>query len=229
MLTTICDGVWATVQEHYMSGRIYFPARMTALRLGDGSLLLYSPVTIDDALAEELAGHGPVAHIVAPSLLHHTWFQDACERYPEARFYGVPGLRERRPDLTIHEELWEQTPDALRDDVTLVPIRGVPKVGELALVHKSSRSAVVADLVFNMSEYQNFQTRLLFRVVGAYKKLAQSRTWRFATKDRTAHRESLQALLACEPERLIPGHGDIVEGDVAERLHEAARWTLTEV
>ena len=43
---------------------------MAVLRLRDGSLLVHSPVELDDALAEALARLGPVRHIVSPNYEH---------------------------------------------------------------------------------------------------------------------------------------------------------------
>jgi hypothetical protein len=45
--------------------------RMTVIRLGDGSLLLHSPVRIDDATRAAVDALGPVGAVVAPNLHHH--------------------------------------------------------------------------------------------------------------------------------------------------------------
>lgn len=43
---------------------------MAVLRLRDGSLLVHSPVALDEALAGALARLGPIRHIVSPNYEH---------------------------------------------------------------------------------------------------------------------------------------------------------------
>ena len=54
---------------------------MAVLRLRDGSLLVHSPVELDDALAEALARLGPVRHIVSPNYEHVKYAAQARPSY----------------------------------------------------------------------------------------------------------------------------------------------------
>src|SRR5882757_9790761 len=88
-----------------LPGGVRMPLASTVMRLADGSLVLYSPAAFDDGQVAQLAALGPVAHIVAPSLLHHLHVQAAAVRWPDAIVYGAPGLAAKRGDLTLHREL----------------------------------------------------------------------------------------------------------------------------
>ena len=226
MLTTITDGIFAAHHDLFLPGGVHFPCRMTVIRMTDGSLLLHSPTPIDDELARAIAERGEVGHIVAPSCLHHLYLGAASERYPAARVYAVSGIDRKQPDVSITDPLTGACPDAWRDDFATVAIAGIPKVNEVVMIHKPTRTALVIDLVFNVIEYRNIRTSLLFRTVGAHKKLAQSRMWRFLTSDRKAAGKSVDEFLAHDFDRLIPGHGEVVEGDARERLRAAIRWPL---
>src|SRR5262245_17079418 len=88
-----------------LPGGVRMPLCSTVIRLPDRSLLLYSPIAFDAALAAEVDALGDVAYIFAPNLLHHLHVGAAATRWPRARIYGAPGLAAKRPDLTFHGEL----------------------------------------------------------------------------------------------------------------------------
>ena len=83
----ICDGLWELADELSVMG-MRFPLRMTIVALGEGELLLHSPVRIDDDAARAIAELGRVTDIVAPSMLHHVHAGAARERYPEAKLHA---------------------------------------------------------------------------------------------------------------------------------------------
>jgi hypothetical protein len=58
-------------------------ARLTLIRLADGTLVAHSPCPIDDALAGEVEALGELRHIVAPGNFHHFYFTDWQRRFPE--------------------------------------------------------------------------------------------------------------------------------------------------
>src|SRR5688500_18374152 len=101
MLQPQAENLWTADHELKVPGGVPFPVRMTVARLSDRSLALISPVPIDDALASELAGLGPVSHLIAPNLFHHFYLAPAKVRYPEARVLGPPGLAAKKRGMTV--------------------------------------------------------------------------------------------------------------------------------
>jgi hypothetical protein len=110
------------------------------------------------------------------------------------------------------------------DELWVERIEGAPWITEHALFHERSRSLIVSDLFFNVRRPNGFMTNLFFRIVGAHRKTAQSRVWRLLVKDRTAAARSAEAVLGWDFERVIVGHGDIVEEDARERARAALAW-----
>lgn len=199
------------------------PARCTVMRLPDGGLLLCSPLAIDDALAGELAALGPVRWLVAPNLLHHLFLGPAQARFPDARTLGAPGLAAKRADLRFDGVLGEGDPFDGAIDAQLVG--GMPGVNEVALFHRSSRTLVLTDLLFNVRSSPHFSTRLLMTVVsGVYGRCAVSRMIRWMVDDRAAAAGSLEKVIGWAPERLIVAHGDPVETDVTPLLERELAW-----
>lgn len=62
------------------------------------------------------------------------------------------------------------------------------------------------------------------RVLGVYGRLGVSRTIRLATRDRVAARASLERILAWDFERVIVGHGEIVDTGGRAAIERAFRW-----
>ncbi len=98
LLQCLATDLWAVAVHRYQGG-LHVRLRMTVIRLPNGSLWLYSPVPIDDELANDLAALGPVEHIIAPNCFHHLHAAAAKRRYPQAKLWAAPGLREKCPDV----------------------------------------------------------------------------------------------------------------------------------
>jgi hypothetical protein len=195
---------------------------MTIVRLDDG-LWLHSPVRIDDAMANSITALGPVAHIVAPNLFHHLNIGPAIERFPNAKVHAPKGLRAKRPDLRIDFDL---QPGSNRwPGLEAIEIDGAPELDEFVFMHRPSATLIVTDLVFNIHDAKGLMLPLVLRMVGAWRRLAQSKIWRRYTKDRSAAAASVRTVLEHDVRRVIPAHGDVLEAtDAREQLATALTW-----
>jgi hypothetical protein len=222
MLRQLDDDLWCSDSTVRIPGGARLPSRMTVVRLEDG-LWLHSPVELDDATAEAIAELGEVAHIVAPNCFHHLHLGPALERFAAARLHAPPGLAKKRPELRIDAEL---SPAAQPwPALEVVEIAGAPELHEFVFLHRPSATLIVTDLVFNIHEARGLLTPLILRMVGAWRRFDQSKLWRRYTKDRAAAAAAVDRLLALEFRRIIPAHGDVLEGDDArERLAGALTW-----
>ncbi len=169
------------------------PSRSTVLRLHDGGLLVYSPVAEMPAVVDA----GSVAHVVEPNRLHHLFVASARQHWPAA---------------TIHQRelrLVDPTIDAIHID-------GVPKMDETVLFHRPSGTLVVADFLFNMTA-ENLMSRIGFALTGVGgNRVAQSREWKWARKDKATSRASVERVLAWPIQRVAFCHGDSVAIDSAQ-------------
>lgn len=218
-LTAIGPQLWAADAEAKLGPGIWFPLRMTVMRVGTDELLLHSPVPIDDALAEEIDALGQVAHILAPNKFHHLHVPSAKRRYPKASVWGAPGLEDKRSDIAFDGVLGADAPDSWRDDLAQVLVDGVPMVNEVVTFHRPSGSLVVTDLVFNMNETRGWATPIIMFLVGASKGFFHSRSWRyFFVKDKARAGAGASQILGWNFSRIIPAHGDIDDVDVQPRL-----------
>jgi hypothetical protein len=189
------------------------PTCSTVIRLADASLLVYSPVDLDDAAAAAITAVGDVAHLVVPSLLHHLFAEAATRRWPNAMVHVAPGVRAKQPGLRIDRELpggdW-----GVGLEVELVG--GTPKLNEVVLFHRPSGTLVCADLLFHVTRPENLRTRIVLALAGAGGgRLGQSREWGFLRKDRAAARASVDRILAWPIARVAMCHGLAIEIDAA--------------
>ena len=230
MLTPLCEHIWQARHDLKMPPPgVYFNCRMSVVRLQDGSVLVHSPVPIDEECAAQIRAIGPVSHLIAPSLFHHLFMPQARALFPDATLWGAPGLGEKRPDITFDATL-TRDPFPLSEELSLIFIEGVPSMNEVVFFHHPSRSLLVTDYIFNILHPTGALTPAMLTIMNANKKLAQSRLWRMICKDRQAFGQSAQAIMALPFERLIMAHGEVLEGpDTHARVRQALSWALAGV
>ena len=192
-MESIADGVWQIRGPSLrFIGGVMVPSRSTVLRLCGGELLVYSPIAEMPGVSEV----GRVAHVVEPNRLHHLFVAAARARWPEA---------------TLHERAINLSDEAL----DAIHIDGVPKLDETVVFHRPSGTLVVADFVFHMTS-ENLRTRFAFALTGVGgDRVAQSREWKWARKDKRAARASVERVLAWPIRRVAFCHGEAVEIDSA--------------
>lgn len=198
-------------------------ATMAAVRLGDGGVLLYSPVPLTAERRAAVEALGPVRHLYAPNLYHHLSIEAWAAALPDATVHAPPGLERKRPALSIDRR--HGAPGAPFDDALLeLPIEGC-RLGEAALFHRPSGTLLLADLVHNIGRPSDRWTALYTRAMGFYDRVALSRMLRWtAFSDRRAARRSVDALLALPIERVVVGHGAPIEENARARLAAAFDW-----
>ena len=191
-------------------------SRMTVLRI-DGDLLLHSPVALAPAALE---GLGRARWLLAPNTFHHLHAGPWIERGLTG--FAAPGLAEKRRDLAFAHTVDEPCAP-FGEAVWLVPLRSLPLVGEVALLHRPSRTLVVTDLVFHLQPDAPWATRAAFRMLGAYPGCRATLLERALMK-RSLARDDLRALLALDFDRLIMAHGEIIETGGKDALRAAYTW-----
>jgi hypothetical protein len=189
------------------------PTCSTVIRLADRSLLVYSPIDLDDTAAAAIAAVGEVAHLVVPSLMHHLFAEAATRRWPKAMVHAVPGVRHKQPGLRIDRELpGHDWGPGLEAEL----VGGVPKLNEVVLFHQPTGTLICADLLFHITRAENLATRLVLALGGTGGgRLAQSRGWGFLRKDRAAARASVERILGWPIARVAVCHGLPAQIDAA--------------
>lgn len=203
----------------------HYPTRMAVIRLRGAALVLWSPVPLTPALKAQVDALGEVQHILAPNALHHLSVGDWHRAYPQALLHAAPGLRGKRPDLTIDRSLGAQ-PDpawAGQIDQVLIPNRIAP---EVILFHRASSTVLVTDLLQQMPRtwYRGWRA-LIARLDLMTEPTPQvPRKFRLAMTDRAAARQAVARLLDWPAQRLVMAHGTPLTQNAGPHLRQAFAW-----
>jgi hypothetical protein len=184
---------------------------MSVARVGDGDLLLHSPVSLDEALRAALARIGRVRWVVGPSLVHHLFLGDYASACPEAELWGAPGLAEKRRDLRFERVLDGAAPPEWAGRVRYRLFEGAPRINEVVFLHEPSRTLLLADLAFNVQPGAKNRAKIFHRLVAADRRFGPHRILRAVIRDRDAARRSLADILAWDFDRVVVTHGDVLE------------------
>jgi hypothetical protein len=220
---SFAEGVWLDREPVRFLG-LRLTATMAVLRLGDGQLLLYAPVAMTRERRAAVEALGAVAHLYAPNLYHHLWIGEWASAFPSARIHAPASLRKKRPDLRLDRAHGAEPEPAFARTLDEVRVEGF-RLEESVLVHRPSRTLVVADLVHNVGQPQHGWTNLYTRMMGFYDRVALSRMIRWtAFSDRSAARRSIDAVLALPFDRLVVGHGEPLSEGARDAIAAAYAW-----
>jgi hypothetical protein len=221
-MTPFADGIWLDVAPVRILG-MPLTATMTVLRLGDGGLLLHSPIAMTPARRAAVEALGPVAHLYAPNVFHHLFVGEWATAFPAARLHSPAGLARKRPELRVDCVHGAPEP-AFAELVDEHRIDGF-RLEESVLLYRPARTLLVSDLVHNVGRPAHRWTRTYTRAMGFYDRVALSRMIRWVGfPDRAAARRSLDEVLDLPFDRLIVGHGAPLAAGGREALAAAYGW-----
>lgn len=193
----------------------------TVMRLTSGKLVVHSMAPFTPQDLAEIQAAGEPAWLVEAMLLHDTYAAKGKEHFPTLPFLGPPGFSEvvKFPVLPLLPPPGEWT-----GEIEVLRVQGAPKLEEHAFLQIATRTLIVADLVFNFSEEETGWDRFFHRHVAGLKRYpGMSRIFKWCVSDREAFRQSIGEILELDFDRIIPGHGEIIETGGKEELRRAMK------
>ncbi len=184
---------------------------VTVVRLGSGDLVIHSsaPFTPEDVAS--IRALGKPRWLVDTMLDHDTFAAQGRAAFPEATYLAPAGFS-KRVNFPVGELL--PAPPEWSGELEALAIDGAPGFSEVAMFHPASRTLIVADLVMNFPRPTSLWMEFLLRVgIGAKHEPGFSRRLLMAIKDRAAFSASIQRLLAWDFQRVVVGHGEVLEID----------------
>jgi len=216
--------LWVAERPHRYLG-FHIGARMTVIKLADGSLFVHSPVRLDEATHASLDQLGPVKHVVAPNRFHHLFVSDYPKNYPDAKIYGAAGLDTKRRDLHFDAILGDVPPPAWSGQIDQIVFRAFGALNETVFFDRRSRTALFTDLMFNVNHSDDALTRIVLRLDGGFGGLAIPRTFRLLIRmRRRLALAALAGILEWDFDRLTVAHGDAVERGAKAAMRKA--WSF---
>jgi hypothetical protein len=199
--------------------------RMTVVRLASGALLIHSPAPLNPDLGDALAELGEVRFVVPASSMHgHLFMEQYRAAYPAVELLSAPGLDQKRKDLTFAGTLGDAPDPRWSEDLDQVSVLGHRFVTEIVFLHRPSRTLIVGDLVFTIGESAPTAMRALARAARRYGRPSPTPMFRFGFRDKTAARRSLDRILGWDFDRIVVGHGELVETGGRDALRSAYAW-----
>lgn len=206
----------------YLEGELSMPLMMLPLRavavdVPGGRVLLSPGSTFSE---QQLRDAGEITDIVAPNLWHLDGIPKAARVFPKARVWGPEGAREKLPDAPWSSVLG-QDPWPYEDALAHLALGGMPKVAESLFCDRASKTLIAGDLVFNIEDPRGVGPWIMLHIFGTYRRFAVSRLYLGMVNDKAALRTSLEKLADWSIDRVVPGHGGIVETDGGTKLKAA--------
>jgi hypothetical protein len=223
-LRSLAPDLWVTDTPLRFRG-IEVGRRMTVVRLSSGDLLVHSPAQLNDELRVTLRELGGVRFVVPASSMHgHLFMEDYKAAYPNIELFAAPGLDRKRRDLTFDGLLGSEPDPRWSEDLDQGAVLGHRFVTEIVFLHKASRTLIVGDLCFMIGKSAPPGLRRLARAARAFQQLRPSPMFRWGLRSRQSSRQSLNDILAWDFDRIIVGHGEIVEAGGKDALNQAYAW-----
>jgi len=224
LISSVPGRIWVRAYSVRLMG-LRIDARMTVIRLASGKLMLHSPCEITPAVADALSSIGSVAHIVAPGNYHTLYVASAQAAFPQAKTWICPGIERRRPDLRFDGILGDVSPNDWAEEIDQVPVIGARYMREVAMLHRASHTLLLVDLIENYTDATPNMThvlRVMFRLLGMWNNPRPAPEYRMGWGNRMAVAKSLGRILLWNFDRIIVGHGDIIE--TAAKYKARAAW-----
>src|SRR5450432_2441701 len=95
-----------------------FPRRMTVVRLGNGQLVIYSAIALDEAEMRALEDFGEPAFLIVPNDIHRMDAKIWKDRYPALQVITPAGVRKRVEEIVPVDETTVDFGDPLVSFVT---------------------------------------------------------------------------------------------------------------
>lgn len=199
---------------------------MTVVRRADGSLLLHSPIALEQAAQQQLEALGAISVVVVPNAGHRLDAPAYKARYPELVTFCPRGGRSKIAEVVPIDGTYDDYAD---DGIVRFETLDGVDAGEGAMIVRSADgvSVVLNDVVMNMDTKKDLLGYLFTTVLGSAPGPRVSRLARLVyVKDQTALRRHLERLAATPGlQRLIVSHEKVASGaDAAAALREAATY-----
>ena len=208
--------------------------RMTVIKLTGNSLLLISPIQITPQIKQQLDNLGTVKYLIAPNLFHYLYLAECKAVYPQSKIIAPPGLRTKQPDLPINKTF---TQDEIKFNSELeytlfagfqvLIIPRIKTVNEIVFYHPSTKTLIITDSAFNFDDSYPLITQLAARIIDSYQTLKPSWLEKIAIQDKQQLKQSIAKILAWDFERVIIGHGKIVETNAKQKLTAGYQWLIS--
>ncbi len=175
------------------------------------------PFTASDVTA--ICRLGEPAWLLDATLFHDSFAEEGRRAFSDLPYLAPDGF----PKLSaVDTSPLVPAPAEWVGELDVLPLAGMPKCREHLFIHRPSRTLIVCDCLFNFGKMPSKWTRFFLRNVMRLRDgIGMSAFFRFLIRDRAAFKESVRPILEWDFQRMIVGHGGIIEADAKRVFREA--------
>lgn len=213
------DRLWTDYQPMRFLG-VPIGRRCAVARSTAGELVVFSPLQATPETTAALRSLGRISAFVVPSLFHDRFYEDYFPLFPEAVFLANPAAMASHRAWPL-QKLSADIPQL--SGIRFVEMKGMPRLQEHVFLHEASRTLIVADAIFNLRKSDGWSHRFALLAAGIKETPGLCRLFRTLVRDRKALADSLETVLAWDFDRIVPGHGEVIETRAKDILAHAFR------
>lgn len=192
---------------------------VTIVRLSTGKLLIHSTAPFTAEEVASIRQLGEPGWLLDGILRHDTFAREGREAFPGIPYLAPVGFSDV---VKFPTEPIVPAPSEWSGELLAHEIQGIPEARDTAILHIPSLTLILTELVFNFGDKEPIWTELLLRVaVGGEHHPGMSRPFKAGVKDEAAFRSSIETILSWDFDRVIVGHGDVIEFDGKAKLRAA--------
>ena len=151
-MVKIDENIWLINGENVDFYGFPYPTRSVIIRLQNRDLWVWSPIRLTEEIKDFINQTGPVKHLISPNKIHHLYLGDWKKNYPNALLWGPHSTIKKRVDLDFETALNDIAPSHWSQEIDQFWLNGSFIMDEVVFFHKSSKTAIFADLSENFSE-----------------------------------------------------------------------------
>lgn len=219
-MLALADGLWIKSYPLSVLGTQH-GRTVTVLALSSGKLVVHSMAPFSPQDAAEIQALGEIGWLVEAMLLHDTYAKQGRDAFPGAPFLGPPGF----DDVVLFPTApLLPAPAEWMGEIEVVALAGAERLKEHVFCHIATRTLIVADLIFNFRSDERGWNRFFHRHIAGFRRYpGMSRIFRFCIQDRSAFRQSIDQVMALDFDRIIVGHGNVIESNGKALLQQALK------
>lgn len=203
----LADDLWLLSYPLRLLG-VDLRRNVATMRLRSGELIIHSTAAFTAADVAAIRVCGRPAWLLDAMLRHDTFAGEGHAMLPEATYLAPAGF-EKHVDFPVVPLV--PPPAEWSSEVDVLEIEGLPSMRETVLLHRRSRTLIVADLIFNFpGPHRGWEAWMLRVAIGRRHAPGVSRAVKLAVRDRAALHRSLRTVLAWDFDRVIVGHGELI-------------------
>lgn len=225
VIREVTKDVWTFSRPFHLFNRLPVGGRSTAIRLSDGSVWIFVSTPLTDETKKKLSELGEVKYLVAGNAFHHLFLKSYKDAYAGAKVIGPEALNAKKESegWQLDEVFSASNPDVkhgFEDEIEHCYFSGY-KNKDVAFFHKASRTAIGADLLFNLPGTEQYAMSKLsphypiFTRFAPYSYIMKVFIW-LKEEDKAAMKRDAQKVASWDFDKYIPCHGNVIESNAKD-------------